>query len=243
MRVYESTMCFVNCHFAAHLEAVGCRNADFDYVYRSIIFSRSSNFLNATINDVLFGIISYRVSRYLDLHSPKALKKGLQLTGVAMINLRKQSGLQDFSQLMDSKTRARWEGPCSYKIGDFVMSFFGPKLAVVLNYKFLSNTTFTFSNVIGPQEDSTFGGNHISSVKVTSSSLAHAITMHIVSYAGKADMQISVAKDIIPDPKVLAKCFQDDLLEMKEAAKTVAKSTLSPTLSHSPFLCFSPLNI
>ncbi|PHT41789.1 hypothetical protein CQW23_20643 [Capsicum baccatum] len=218
---------------------------------------------NATINDVLFGIISCGLSRYLDLRSPKAaLKEGLQLTGAAMINLRKQSGLQDFSQLMDSKKGARWgnkfgmlllpiyyhkggsdplqfvkrskamidkkklslEGPCSYKIGNFVMSFFGPKLAGVLNYRILSNTTFTISNVIGPQEDITFGGNHISSVRVTSSSLPHAITMHMVSYAGKADMQISVAKDIIPDPKVLAKCFQDVLLEMKEAAKTIAKS-------------------
>ncbi|KAF3615687.1 putative 40S ribosomal protein S16-like [Capsicum annuum] len=217
---------------------------------------------NATINDVLFGIISCGLSRYLDLRSPKALKEGLQLTGAAMINLRKQSGLQDFSQLMDSKKGARWgnkfgmlllpiyyhkggsdplqfvkrskamidkkklslEGPCSYKIGNFVMSFFGPKLAGVLNYRILSNTTFTISNVIGPQEDITFGGNHISSVRVTSSSLPHAITMHMVSYAGKADMQISVAKDIIPDPKVLAKCFQDALLEMKEAATTIAKS-------------------
>ncbi|PHT62644.1 hypothetical protein T459_33539 [Capsicum annuum] len=217
---------------------------------------------NATINDVLFGIISCGLSRYLDLRSPKALKEGLQLTGAAMINLRKQSGLQDFSELMDSKKGARWgnkfgmlllpiyyhkggsdplqfvkrskamidkkklslEGPCSYKIGNFVMSFFGPKLAGVLNYRILSNTTFTISNVIGPQEDITFGGNHISSVRVTSSSLPHAITMHMVSYAGKADMQISVAKDIIPDPKVLAKCFQDALLEMKEAATTIAKS-------------------
>lgn len=42
--------------------------------------------------------------------------------------------------------------------------------------------------------------------------------MHVVSYAGKAEMQIVVAKDIIPDPEFLAKCFQDSLLEMKEAA-------------------------
>ncbi|XP_055829423.1 type II inositol polyphosphate 5-phosphatase 15 isoform X2 [Solanum dulcamara] len=47
MRVYDRTVCFVNCHFAAHLEAVGRRNADFDHVYRSMIFSRPSNFLNA----------------------------------------------------------------------------------------------------------------------------------------------------------------------------------------------------
>lgn len=217
---------------------------------------------NATINDVLFGIISCGLSRYIDLRSPKALKEGLQMTGVAMINLRKQAGLQDFSELMKSKSGASWgnkfgmlllpvyyhkggsdplqfvkrakemidkkklslEGPCSYKIGDFVMSLFGPKLASLLNYRIVCNTTFTISNVIGPQEDITFGGNHISSVRVTSTALSHAITMHMVSYAGRAEMQILVAKDIIPDPKVLAKCFQDSLLEMKESAKVVAKN-------------------
>ena len=37
----------------------------------------------------------------------------------------------------------------------------------------------------------------------------------MVSYAGKADLQVLVAKDIISDPELLAKCFQDSLLEMK----------------------------
>ncbi|KAF7128187.1 hypothetical protein RHSIM_Rhsim11G0164200 [Rhododendron simsii] len=46
----------------------------------------------------------------------------------------------------------------------------------------------------------------------------YAITMHMVSYAGRAEMQILVAKDIIPDPQVLAKCFEDGLHQMKEAA-------------------------
>lgn len=48
--------------------------------------------------------------------------------------------------------------------------------------------------------------------------------MHMLSYAGRADMQILVAKDIIPDPQVLAKCFQDALLEMKELALDNLKS-------------------
>lgn len=47
--------------------------------------------------------------------------------------------------------------------------------------------------------------------------IMQAITMHMVSYAGKADMQILVAKDIIPYPEKLAKYFEDALLEMKEA--------------------------
>ena len=50
-----------------------------------------------------------------------------------------------------------------------------------------------------------------------------AITMHMVSYAGRADLQILVAKEIIPDPQVLAKCFEDALLEMKEAAEAATK--------------------
>ncbi|XP_024971665.1 type II inositol polyphosphate 5-phosphatase 15 isoform X1 [Cynara cardunculus var. scolymus] len=47
MRVYGRTMCFVNCHFAAHLEAVNRRNADFDHVYKTMSFSRPSNLSNA----------------------------------------------------------------------------------------------------------------------------------------------------------------------------------------------------
>lgn len=47
MRVYDRILCFVNCHFAAHLEAVIRRNADFDHVYRTMTFSRSTNMLSA----------------------------------------------------------------------------------------------------------------------------------------------------------------------------------------------------
>ncbi|XP_038998240.1 type II inositol polyphosphate 5-phosphatase 15-like isoform X2 [Hibiscus syriacus] len=47
LRVYDKIFCFVNCHFAAHLEAVGRRNADFDHVYRTMSFGRPSNLFNA----------------------------------------------------------------------------------------------------------------------------------------------------------------------------------------------------
>ncbi|KAG6732931.1 hypothetical protein I3843_01G194200 [Carya illinoinensis] len=46
IRVYDRIMCFVNCHLAAHLEAVNRRNADFDHIFRNMVFSRSSNLLN-----------------------------------------------------------------------------------------------------------------------------------------------------------------------------------------------------
>ncbi|XWS60028.1 hypothetical protein CRYUN_Cryun08bG0173000 [Craigia yunnanensis] len=47
IRVFDRLICFVNCHLAAHLEAVNRRNADFNYIYRNMVFSRSSNLLNS----------------------------------------------------------------------------------------------------------------------------------------------------------------------------------------------------
>ncbi|GJV07094.1 type II inositol polyphosphate 5-phosphatase 15 isoform X2 [Tanacetum coccineum] len=48
MRIYGRIICFVNCHFAAHQEAVNRRNADFDHVYKTMAFSRSPNIVNAS---------------------------------------------------------------------------------------------------------------------------------------------------------------------------------------------------
>ncbi|KAI3743061.1 hypothetical protein L1987_60763 [Smallanthus sonchifolius] len=48
LRVYDRIMCFVNCHLAAHLEAVNRRNADFNHIYRNITFGRSIN--NASVS-------------------------------------------------------------------------------------------------------------------------------------------------------------------------------------------------
>ncbi|KFK31177.1 hypothetical protein AALP_AA6G079000 [Arabis alpina] len=47
IRVYDRIMCFVNCHLAAHLEAVTRRNADFNHIYRSMVFSRGQSVYTA----------------------------------------------------------------------------------------------------------------------------------------------------------------------------------------------------
>ncbi|KAK4742134.1 hypothetical protein SAY87_000135 [Trapa incisa] len=56
IRVYDRIMCFVNCHLAAHLEAVNRRNADFNHIYQTMVFSRSYNVLNAAA-----GMLSYLI--------------------------------------------------------------------------------------------------------------------------------------------------------------------------------------
>nr|GMC78414.1 O-acyltransferase WSD1-like [Ipomoea batatas] len=233
---------------------------------------------DATINDVLFGIISCGLFRYLEMRSSRALLEGLSMTGVAMVNLRPQAGLQvyalsnllhsqnqEMTKLMNGESGSRWgnkfgiillpinyhkgvkdplqfvkrakamidkkklslEALCSYKLRDLVMSSLGAKIASSLSYRIVCNTTFTISNVIGPREQVTIAGNPIDNLRVTSTSLPHAITMHMVSYAGKIDMQILVAKDIIPDPKVLAGCFEQTLQGMKEAAQSIIETERS----------------
>nr|XP_043627071.1 wax ester synthase/diacylglycerol acyltransferase 11-like [Erigeron canadensis] len=207
-----------------------------------------------TINDVLFGVVSCGLSKYLDTRPSKSLREGLRMTGVAMVNLRPQR-FQDLEELMEDRStgwgnkfgmlvlptyyhksgsdpleylrraktmidqkKSSLESFFSYNFGHLVMTILGAKYASMLNYRILCNTTFSISNMVGPKEKITFAGHPIDNMRATQSSLPHAITMQMVSYAGTAYMQILVAKDLIPDPEVLAKCLEDALLEMKEAA-------------------------
>ncbi|CAN6563584.1 unnamed protein product [Malus baccata var. baccata] len=219
---------------------------------------------NATINDVLVGVVSSGLSRYLDHQTPNAklncpdLHDGIRITGLAMVNLRKQPGLQ-VSNSLESNSESSWgnkfgmfllpiyyhkssdldplvylkraklvldrkkqslEADFSYKVGCFLITYFGAKVASWLLYKMVCNTSFTISNILGPQEAIAIGGNLVTYLKVNTCSLPQALTMHMVSYAERADLQILVAKDIIPDPTFLAKCFEEALLDMKEAASS-----------------------
>ncbi|KAI3895445.1 hypothetical protein MKX03_016211 [Papaver bracteatum] len=222
--------------------------------------------LNATINDVLIGVVTSGLSRYLDYHrTPNSTpKQGLQISGMAMVNLREQRGLQDMANLVKSSSVTSWwgnifgyillpiyphksvgknplryvmnakeildkkklsfEAHLTYAITKSAMSLLGPKVTYLLTNRVVCNTSFTITNVGGPQEEVMFGGNPVTSLRATSSSLPHALTMHMISYAGKAEMQILVAKDIIPDPQFLATCFENALLEMKEASTASVKT-------------------
>ncbi|WCJ17734.1 O-acyltransferase (WSD1-like) family protein [Euphorbia peplus] len=212
---------------------------------------------DATINDVLIGVISAGLSRYFNHRSPNSLKEGDRVTGIAMVNLREKSGLQDVREMMKKGSKCRWgneigtvlvpihyhkgiealqhvkiakeltklkkRGPVAYwshKCRDVAMTLAGMEAMSWIGHKLLCQTTFTISNVVGPQEKITIADNPITFIRVNISSSPQALSMNMVSYAGKADLQIMVAKDIIPDPEFLAKCFEDSLLEMKEAAAT-----------------------
>jgi hypothetical protein len=72
LRMYDRVLCFVNCHFAAHLEAVNRRNADFDHVYRTMTFSRQSSSLNAGVAGASFGVTMPRGGNALGVNTIEA---------------------------------------------------------------------------------------------------------------------------------------------------------------------------
>ncbi|KAJ9175301.1 hypothetical protein P3X46_013868 [Hevea brasiliensis] len=225
---------------------------------------------NATINDVLLGMISAGFSRYLDHRSPNSLKKNQRLTGVAMVNLKEPITLQDMdlNKMIESTPRSRkgnkfgiilipifynkgiaplqyvkiakrtvdrkkqsLEAFISYGISNLSNYLFGSKFVSYFMYRILCHSSFTISNMAGPKDQVTLAGNPITYIKANITGVPQAVAMHMVSYAGKADMQLVVAKDIIPDPQFLAKCLEDSLLEMKEAAIATMKKKGKKMLS------------
>ncbi|XP_057845710.2 type II inositol polyphosphate 5-phosphatase 15 isoform X1 [Cryptomeria japonica] len=60
MNVFRRTLCFINCHFAAHLDAVGRRNADFEHVYENMTFGRISCGVSSVASEVLSSVQKFK---------------------------------------------------------------------------------------------------------------------------------------------------------------------------------------
>ncbi|XP_048433416.1 wax ester synthase/diacylglycerol acyltransferase 11-like isoform X1 [Pyrus x bretschneideri] len=216
---------------------------------------------NATINDVLVAVVSSGLSIYLSHQTPKVLSEGLRITGLAMVNLRQQPGMEVSDMMKSSgsswgnkfgmfhlpihchkssgtdpleclkrnkvmldRKKKSVEAHFSNKIACFFMTYFGQKIATWFLYRLVCNASFTISNIVGPQEELALGGNPVTYLRINASSLPQALVMHMVSYVERADLQILVTKDIIPDPAFLAKCFEEALLDMKEAAAAIGRT-------------------
>ncbi|GLJ12923.1 hypothetical protein SUGI_0200600 [Cryptomeria japonica] len=122
------------------------------------------------------------------------------------------------TKAMLERKKTSLEAIFTYAFAALVMKLMGTKAAACIDYRALANTTFTMSNVRGPSDEIMFAGNPLSFISATCSGLPQSITLHMVSYMGKAYLQVLVARDVIPDPEVLARCFEDSLKELKDAA-------------------------
>ncbi|XP_078443118.1 wax ester synthase/diacylglycerol acyltransferase 2-like [Wolffia australiana] len=213
------------------------------------------NVVNAKINDVFVGIVSYGLSKYMDLKSSKETAKDIAIRGVVAVNLRREGSKDLFGlirmgedvkwgnrvgyfvlpislegqnnnplsyvkkarSLLDRK-KTSFEAQFSYLTNNIASYLFGRKSLESLHGNFRSNSSLFLSNIVGPSHPIAFANNLVTRMGVTLSDLPGTIDVHMISYDGKAFLQILVAEEVIPDPELLCICIQEALQEMKTKA-------------------------
>ncbi|KAL8097285.1 wax ester synthase/diacylglycerol acyltransferase 11-like isoform X1 [Apium graveolens] len=104
-----------------------------------------------------------------------------------------------------------------YSLNRFLLKFFGLKITAAHVYKILSNTTMAFSNIIGPQEEISFYGHHLSYIAPSTYGHPHAFAVHWQSYGEKMIFVLTVDPDVIPDYNNLCADFESSLKLIKDA--------------------------
>ncbi|KAL0916048.1 hypothetical protein M5K25_013530 [Dendrobium thyrsiflorum] len=213
------------------------------------------NTIGCTINDVLVGVTSAALSRYLSRSYGGFLPKDLRIRTSLIVNIRQISGINDLADMMKEGSEAKWgnrigafllrlpvikcEDPLdyvrngaaitdkkkkslaaifTYKSFLLISKCLGTKVATAFFYRIASNTTLTFSNIVGPIEEVSFCGSPL--VYIAPSVYGHpqALMVHVQSYMNKIKVVIAVDELAIPDPHRLLADITDSLQIMKDAA-------------------------
>ncbi|KAG0491057.1 hypothetical protein HPP92_007920 [Vanilla planifolia] len=154
------------------------------------------NAMGSTINDVLVGVTSAALSRYLDRNHDGHLPRNLRIRSTLLVNIRPNTAINALALTMKEGRRSNWGNRMGYVILNFpimrcqdpldyirkgveitqkkkkslevmftfisallIVKIFGVKAAVLLCHRVLSNTTLSFSNVVGPTDEVGFCGS------------------------------------------------------------------------------------
>ncbi|CAK7328828.1 unnamed protein product [Dovyalis caffra] len=109
------------------------------------------------------------------------------------------------------RKKASLEAKCTYFMAKFFLKFFGTKLA-----SFPTQTTLWFSNVPGPQEEVTCFGHQVAYIAPTCYGQPNALMIHVVSYANKMKIILSVDEERVPDPHQLCDDLEESLKLIKD---------------------------
>uniref|UniRef100_A0A7N0VK87 Diacylglycerol O-acyltransferase n=1 Tax=Kalanchoe fedtschenkoi TaxID=63787 RepID=A0A7N0VK87_KALFE len=125
------------------------------------------------------------------------------------------------AKLMMDRSKLSLESRLYRSVINTQISCFGPQLSALSTNRFTRNSTFISSNIVGPSKEIAMVGNPITSVRVNiASKSSQALMIHMVSYAGKAELQILAEREAIPDPQILTNFFEEALHQMKSAVPT-----------------------
>ncbi|KAG7574156.1 O-acyltransferase WSD1 N-terminal [Arabidopsis suecica] len=125
--------------------------------------------------------------------------------------------VQRAKSTMDIK-KLSMESLICYGLIKFAMKMFGEKVVETLVKRIFDHTTLAFSNVMGPDEETSFFGHPMSYVAASALGGSQALIIHFVSYVNKIVINLAVDTTVIPDPHLLC----DDLVESLNIIKLAA---------------------
>ncbi|KAG0489370.1 hypothetical protein HPP92_008181 [Vanilla planifolia] len=214
------------------------------------------NAMGSTINDVLVGVTSAALSRYLDRNHDGHLPRNLRIRSTLLVNIRPNTGINALALTMKEGRRSNWGNRMGYVLLNFpimrcqdpldyirkgveitqkkkkslevmftfisallIVKIFGVKAAVLLCHRVLSNTTLSFSNVVGPTDEVGFCGSPLVYIAPTVYGHPQALTIHYQSYMNKMKVVLAVDELVISDPHKLLDDIVNSVQLIKDAAE------------------------
>ncbi|KAL6848641.1 hypothetical protein ACP4OV_021224 [Aristida adscensionis] len=110
------------------------------------------------------------------------------------------------------------EAVFTYWSGNLIVKLFGIKAAAALCYGMFTNTTMSFSSMVGPVEKVEFYGHPIVYIAPSVYGHPHALTVHYQSYVNTVKVVLAVDDDQIPDSHQLLDDFAESLRLIRQAA-------------------------
>ncbi|XP_009151870.1 O-acyltransferase WSD1 [Brassica rapa] len=120
--------------------------------------------------------------------------------------------------IIDRKKNS-FEALLTFIVGNFILKSFGVQRAANILKRALSNTTMSFSNMVGPIEEISFYGHPVTYMAPSVYGHPHALTMHFQSYMNKMTVSLTVDPTVISDPHRLCDDWEESLRSIKAAVQ------------------------
>ncbi|KAF8097713.1 hypothetical protein N665_0283s0017 [Sinapis alba] len=136
------------------------------------------------------------------------------------IGLRKDplEHLRSAKRIIDRKKNSM-EAALTFIVGKFMIKSLGVKVTANVINRALSNTTMSFSNLIGPIEEISFFGHPITYMAPSVYGHPHALTIHFQSYMNKMTISLTVDPTVITDTHRLLDDWEESLKNIKAAVQ------------------------
>ncbi|XP_010515263.1 PREDICTED: O-acyltransferase WSD1 [Camelina sativa] len=105
----------------------------------------------------------------------------------------------------------------TYVFCRIIVKSLGIEVAATIINRLMSNTTMTFSNMVGPVEEVSFYGHPITYIASSAYGHPHALTLHCQSYMNKMTITLLVDPTVINDPHRLCDDWEESLRSIKAA--------------------------